>query len=64
MIPRDKEERVKMIARMLTGLEGREDDSYTEWENDFINSLNEQFEKKGDLTDRQCEILEALYDKL
>lgn len=61
MISNDKIERKKMIDRMITACE---DNELTKWENDFITSVGIQFTDKGDLTDRQCEILERIYDKL
>jgi hypothetical protein len=33
----------------------------TPWEEDFIDSIAEQFEERGTLTDRQIEILERIY---
>jgi hypothetical protein len=32
------------------------------WEEDFIESLTEQFDERGTLTDRQFEKLEDIYD--
>jgi hypothetical protein len=62
MIPNDQPLRQQTIRRMLEALIDRE--FLTKWESDFIQSIAEQFDKKGDLSDRQCEILERLYDKL
>jgi len=33
----------------------------TKWEENFIESIKEQFEKRGTLSDRQEEILEKIY---
>lgn len=35
----------------------------TQWESDFIDSIYEQFEHRGDLSNKQCEILERIHDK-
>jgi hypothetical protein len=62
MIPNDLERRKKMITYMIEGCKTKED--LTTWESDFILSIEEQFEQKGNLSNRQCEILEKIYDKL
>ncbi len=38
--------------------EGKE---LTKWEEDFIESITEQFAKRGSLSDKQEEILERIY---
>lgn len=63
MIPHDKEERQRMIQHMLDVCWGNSDE-LTKWEHDFIESAHGQFAFKEDLSDRQCEILEKIYDKL
>ncbi len=66
MIPNDQPLREQTIKRMIETLirslenAGRD---YTQWEADFVYSLSEQFEEKGNLSQKQCEILERLYDK-
>lgn len=65
MIPNDQPLRKQIIQRMLDGLDDINAVSqFNKWEPDFIGSIIEQFEKKGDLSDRQCEILERIYDKV
>lgn len=65
MIPKDdKDQRRKMIERVIESLIRNQPENQTKWEENFIESIREQFMEKGDLTDRQCEILERLYDKL
>lgn len=65
MIPNDQPLRKQVIERMINKLE--EDtvayDNMTKWEQNFVDSIGEQFREKGDLTNRQCEILERLYDR-
>lgn len=65
MIPSDFESRSRMIEYMISGLEIAE--NLTDWENDFIQSIGEQFEKNKrfskTLSDKQCEILENIYNK-
>jgi hypothetical protein len=62
MIPNDLEERKKMISYMLATI-AIEYDELSPWEQNFIDSINEQFQNKGTLSDRQCEKLEQIYDK-
>lgn len=33
----------------------------TEWEENFVESVSRQFDKKGTLSDKQIEILERIY---
>jgi len=65
MIPNDFEARCSMIEYMLQMLE--DEDGLTEWEENFVESVSNQFEKNKQfsktLSDRQCEILERIYDK-
>lgn len=63
MIPNDQPARGQMIAQMLSVLIKPNAD-LTKWEQDFIDSINDQFESKGNLSDKQCEILERIYDKV
>jgi hypothetical protein len=64
MIPNDQPLRKQTIERMLNVLVRRcEDDECTEWERNFIQSVNDQFDIKSDLSNKQCEIIERLYDK-
>jgi hypothetical protein len=65
MIPNDQPLREQTIRRMLGKFLGDPTyyDALTKWEQDFIDSIYEQFEHKGDLSFKQTEILERLYDK-
>ena len=63
MLPSDKEERKKMIGYMLIDCRKMFDD-LTAWEKQFIDSIEEQVEEGKDLTYRQGEILEKIYEKL
>lgn len=65
MIPNDQPLRGQTLLRMLTSLTKNLDDAteFTEWERDFIRSANEQFDLKGNLSNKQAEIIERLYDK-
>lgn len=62
MIPTDLVERRKMIKRMIESCVNNID-YLSKWENDFLISIGEQFSDNGNLTDRQCEILEKIHDK-
>jgi hypothetical protein len=50
------------IERMLEAVDvhGR---GLTEWEDKFMTSIHRQFEQKGVLSARQCEILERIYEE-
>lgn len=63
MIPTDPKLRKEMIERMLKAC-WNDSDSLTQWECNFIESCNGQFAFKENLSDRQCEILEKIYDKI
>lgn len=62
MIPTEPEARKKMISYMLDGLSRSSIEN--EWEANFIESVTVQFEKKQNLSDKQCEILERIYNKV
>jgi hypothetical protein len=62
MIPKDLEQRRSMISYMIDSC--KYNDNLTEWETNFILSISDQFEMNGNLTDRQCEKLEQIYDEL
>ena len=64
MIPNYQPLRKKTIERMLNYfMKDPNGKDLTVWEQDFVDSIYEQFQDKGDLSTRQCEILERLYDK-
>jgi uncharacterized membrane-anchored protein len=50
----------ELVAHMLDSLKtpSRE---LTKWEEDFIESVDEQFTERGSLSERQFEILERVY---
>ena len=63
MIPHDKDQRNQMVGYMLKYcLDNIE--KLSKWEENFINSIGNQWDDGKDLTDRQCEILEKIYDKI
>lgn len=62
MISKDIEVRRKIISYMLDGL--LRSSIENEWENEFVHSVSEQFEKRQNLSDKQCEILERIYNKV
>ena len=37
---------------------------FSKWEMDFIDSITEQFEERGSLSERQQEKLQAIWDKI
>ena len=56
----DEDRRIDDMIRYLTG-DGAP--SLSDWEEEFIDSVKEQWEHRGSLTDRQIEKLEQVYDK-
>jgi hypothetical protein len=62
MIPNDLGERKKVINYMLESVLINYDE-LGPWEQNFIDSIHEQFQNKGTLSDKQCEKLEQIYDK-
>lgn len=68
MIPNDqplrKQTIERMIDKLMDNLYSDNFESCTEWEHEFIISINDQFKNKSDLSNRQCEILEKIYDKI
>ena len=58
--PSSSGERHDLILHMLTSLESPSRE-LTKWEEDFIASLSEQLQRRGDLSDRQIEILDRIY---
>ena len=37
---------------------------FTTWEKDFLESIREQYDMRGTLSDRQQEILQEIWDKI
>ena len=63
MIPNDQPSRKQTISTILVAIHDYGHVPLTPWEEEFINSIYEQFDEKGDLSNKQCEILERIYDK-
>lgn len=53
-------EKKELIKHMLHELE-TPSRSLTDWENNFIESVSDQFSRWNNLSDRQVEILERIY---
>jgi hypothetical protein len=51
----------KEVIREWIELVNDEGRGLTKWEEDFMDSLTEQFEECGSISDRQEEILERIY---
>lgn len=58
----DNEEILNMLEDCLT--ETRIRNTLTSWEEEFIESINDQYKFKGYLTDKQIEALEKIWDKI
>jgi hypothetical protein len=50
----------ELIQHMLDALQTPHKE-LTKWEENFLESIGDQFEKRGSLSDRQTEILERIY---
>lgn len=60
MDDQEKEQEKKKIGHWIqTVLE--EGKGLTKWESDFVSSLEEQFQKRGTLSEKQVAILERIY---
>jgi hypothetical protein len=55
-------DRQALIQHMLTALETPRL-PLTKWEENFVESLTEQFERRKSLSDRQLEILDRIYSE-
>lgn len=66
MIPNDQPLRKQTIERMLNHIIDQiEAETFvgTKWEEDFASSVHEQFLHRGDISQKQADILERIYDK-
>lgn len=63
MIPNDQPLRYEMIERMINYLMRSPHKLNDTFEKEFVTSVAFQFDAKGDLSQKQCEILERIYDK-
>lgn len=55
-----EEEQKKVVAEWFKSIE-KTGVNLTKWEEDFVESIKEQFEKRGSLSEKQLEILERIY---
>lgn len=53
----------KEVIREWIELVNDEGRGLTKWEEDFMESITEQFEERGSISDRQEEILERIYSE-
>ena len=58
-----KGDREKQTEYMLSQCEDCSE-RLTDWENSFIESVRDQFDRKGSLSERQIEVLETIYCKV
>lgn len=49
-----------MIEHMLSSLDSPNRE-LTKWEEEFLTSIEEQFKRRNNLSDRQFEVLERIY---
>lgn len=55
--------RIKMILHCLPQSGEMTWDFFSEWEQQFLSSVREQFEKKHTLSEKQYQVLERLWNK-
>ena len=51
---------------ILTGLPDEDDyefEKLSEWEQSFLTSVRDQFERKGTVSEKQYQVLERIWDK-
>lgn len=53
-------DRAKQLAHMLDACEN-EARGLSDWERNFVESIREQFDNRGDLSEKQTDILERIY---
>ena len=53
----------KEVIREWIELVNTEERNLSKWEQDFMDSITEQFEERGSISDRQEEILELIYSE-
>lgn len=63
MIPNDMNSRGQVIKYMIDYLDVMIEDKLNDWEGSFVESVSEQFSNKGNLSDKQAEKLEQIYEK-
>jgi hypothetical protein len=51
------------LATMIEEILEVAEDICTEWEYEFMESVEEQFKERGTLSDKQIDILEGIYEK-
>lgn len=54
--PRTREMILHMIGELQTPAK-----TLTKWEENFVSSISDQFDRRGSLSDKQFEILESIY---
>jgi len=59
-MPPSKTDTQKLIDSMLQALESPSK-ALTKWEENFLESISEQYQTRGTLSDRQLEILDRIY---
>ena len=61
-MPPPRTDKQKLIEQMLQALETPSKE-LTKWEENFLESLNEQYQTRGTLSDRQMEVLDRIYSE-
>lgn len=51
------------LKRMIEEINEVAEEICTEWEYEFMESISEQYEERGSLSDKQEEVLERIYEK-
>ena len=57
---KNTQERIDLIDSLLNALETPLKD-LTKWEENFLESVSDQFQRTRDLSDRQLEVLDRIY---
>ena len=59
-MPPPRTEKQILIDQMLQALESPSKE-LTKWEENFLESISEQYQTRGTLSDRQVEVLDRIY---
>ena len=60
---RNDKDRADSIKAMISAC-GDASERLTDWETQFIESVSDQFDRRGTLSDKQVSALEGIYNKL
>lgn len=57
-------DKTKEMLDQCNDIKGARNQPFTPWELDYLESVTEQFEERGSLTERQIDVLTLMVDKI